>query len=188
MGYSEYLKGLLRPLRIYVLDEGYGAVELEREGAALDSCGNTLGQVEQEAFLHTAEGYGLEAYEELVPYRPASETLEERRAAIMALLRIDGGSFTVAALNDTLRGCGVAAVVQEGSEAMTVEVRFPGVRGLPENLEELKKRTEQILPCHLKIDYCYQFITWEQLERWFPSWEAMEAKALDWEHLEIYEE
>lgn len=187
MGYSEYLKELLRPLRLYVLDEGYGAAELEWEGAALDQCGDGLAEIEREAFLHLAESYGLESYEELLPYRPASETVEERRAAIMALLRIDGGSFTVAALNDTLRGCGVAAVVREGDEAMTVEVSFPGVRGLPENLAELQKRTEQILPCHLKVEYCYQFITWEQLERWFSTWESIEAKALDWEHLEMYE-
>lgn len=188
MGYSDYLKALLRPLRLYVLDEGYGAAELEQEGAALDRCCGSLEGLEMESSLCTAETYGLEAYEELLPYRPASETQEERRAAIMALLRIDDGSFTLAALNDTIRGCGVDAVVREGEEAMTVEVLFPGVRGLPENLEELQKRTEQILPFHLKVVYCYQFVTWQQLEAWFPSWEALEAKELTWEALEMYEE
>jgi len=188
MGYCDYLKELLRPLRLYVLDEGYGAAELKQEGAALDRCGDTFEGLETESSLCTAEAYGLEAYEALLPYRPASETAEERRAAIMALLRIDDGSFTLAALNDTIRGCGMDAVVQEGEEAMTVEVLFPGVRGLPENLAELQKRTEQILPCHLKVVYCYQFITWQQLEAWFPTWEALEDKAMTWEELEVYEE
>ena len=187
MGYCDYLKALLRPLRLYVLDEGYGAAELEQEGAFMDRCGNDMERLETEAFLSTAETYGLEAYEELLPYRPASETAEERRAAIMALLRIDDGSFTLEALNDTIRGCGIDAVVRESGEAMTVDVFFPGVRGLPENLAELQKRIEQILPCHLKVVYAYQFITWQQLEMWFPSWSALDAAAITWEELEVYE-
>ena len=35
MGYAEYLKDLLRPLRLYELDEGDGCAELEAEGGPI---------------------------------------------------------------------------------------------------------------------------------------------------------
>lgn len=186
MGYAEYLRELLRPLRLYSLDTGYGAVELEQEGKVLDQCYNAIDQIETEAFLNTALDYGLEAYEALFPYRPASENLEDRRQAILALLRIDGGCFTIDALNDTLRGCGIHATVRESDTAMTVEITFPDMQGIPENMGEIQKRIEQILPCHLEVVYCYKYITWRELEAWFPNWAAIEAEKLDWTALELY--
>lgn len=186
MRYTDYLKELLRPLRLYVLDTGYGAEELKQEGRGLDQCYDALSQLEIEAFLNTASEYGLLAYETLLPYRPTSETLEDRRNAIIALLRINDSSFTIDALNDTLKGCGIQAIVREGSAAMTVEIFFPGVQGIPDHIEEIKKRIEQILPCHLGVIYFYKYITWMELEIWFSSWSVLEAENLSWNALELY--
>ena len=68
---------------------------------------------------------------------------------------------------------------------MTVEVLFPGIQGIPDNIEEIKKRIEQILPCHLEILYHYKYITWAELENWFSSWAELEAENLNWNALEL---
>ena len=102
-------------------------------------------------------------------------------------MRIDGRSFTIDALRDTLRGCGIPAAVSETGKPATVEVSFPGTRGIPDGMDELKRRIEMILPCHLEIEYFYVYILWQELEALLESWQALEALGLTWVELEKYE-
>ena len=184
MGYYEHLKDILHPLRIYDLNEGYGAVELALEGGELDKIFDDFEEIEHEGMVSTAGGFGLDTYEQLLPYRPIAESAEERRAAIAALLRIDGGSFTISELSDTISGCGVRATVRETNVPQQIEVRFTDILGIPDDFESLSKRIEQILPCHLDIKYLFAFMTWTMAETQFPTWQAMDAAQINWYDLE----
>ncbi len=187
MGYGTYLKDLLQPLGIYDWSAGASVWELETWGAALDKVYETLTETEREAIPATAESWGLERYEEILPYHPVSATVEKRRQAVMALLRIDGASFTQRALQDTASGCGIPATVTEGAEPQTVEVSFPGVRGAPDRFPELQARLEQILPCHLNVIYKLVYLTWQELEDYGLTWGMIEEKQLTWDGLERYD-
>lgn len=182
MGYFEHMKTLLAPLRLYDLESGIGAAELQILGNALDCLSDRLEELEREAVLTTAESYGLENYENLLPYKPAWSNTAQRQAALAALMRIDGRSFSRQALTDTLQGCGIRAFVRETDTPMTVEVGFPGTAGIPENLSALQERIVRILPCHLDILYVFVFLTWADLEARFPCWEQLEG--LSWSALE----
>lgn len=186
MGYTDYLKNSLRPLRLYALDAGYGAAELAAEGEALDALSAALDDAEREASPLTATGEGLTALEALLPYRPAASTLADRRQALGALLRVDDCSFTPEALNATLSGCGIAAAAEETGTPRQVRVRFPGVRGTPPSFAALQLRIEALLPCHLGVEYALVFPAWSELERWFPTWSAFETAKLSWAGLEAY--
>ena len=178
------MKDILHPLRIYNLDEGYGAQELALEGGELDKIFEELETIEHEGIVSTAGGFGLDAYEHLLPYRPLAEGAEERRAAIAALLRIDGRSFTISELSDTISGCGVRATVRETDTPQQIEVRFTDILGIPDDFESLSKRIEQILPCHLDIKYLFAFTTWTMTETQFPTWQAMDTAEISWYDLE----
>ena len=186
MGYAEYLKDLLRPLRLYELDEGDGCAELEAEGGQLDGICRQLDGALREGILAGAQDAGLSAYEEILPFVPSYITAQDRRRAIEALLRIDMRSFTAAALNGTIAGCGIRARVEEADAPRTVKVSFPYNRGIPENIGELKRRIEQILPCHLGVEYIFEYLLWGELEKWLPSWSELEAKVGSWGELEVY--
>ena len=108
-------------------------------------------------------------------------------SALAALLRIGGDSFTLGAINDTITGCGVPAVVKERGKG-EVSVSFPGVAGEPANFEELKKIIEDILPTHLGIEYDFWYLTWEELEANFHSWQEIEDLELSWTRLETFVE
>ena len=184
MSYAEALKDLLRPLGVFRLEEGYGAGELAAAGSALDGCGTALDQVEREMLLTTAQGSGLEAVESLLVRRPVTDDPERRRAALAALLRIGGDSFTLAAINDNLAGCGLNAVASETGVPGCVEVRFPDVPGIPDGFEELRQIIEDILPCHLDIEYVFWYVTWARMEALFDTWGDIEAGEYSWEELE----
>ena len=171
MGYATYLKELLRPLRLYELDSGDGAVELECEGEQLDTIFTALETAQRESIVASAEDTGLSAYEEILPFVPAYVTDKDRRRAIEALLRIDSRSFTLKAINDTAAGCGIRALVEEEKNTpLTVRVSFPYNRGVPEDFEPLQKRIEEILPCHLGVVYEFVFASWQELEQWLETW------------------
>lgn len=185
MGYEDYLTNLLRPLGVYDLDGGtFVPAELAAQGRALDSCEAQLGLAAREMIVITAQDTGLEAVEALLPYRPVTDSLEGRRAALAALLRIGGDSFTLAAINDNLAGCGLNAVAAETGRPGYIQVSFPQVPGIPNRYDEMKKIIEEILPCHLGIEYVFWYVTWAVMEERFPTWSGLDENAYTWETLE----
>lgn len=184
MDYTQELQNLLRPLGIYDVDGGVGAAELSAAGTALTGVWSALSDAEMDANPLTAADGGLADWESLLPFVPAWNTAADRRRAIAALLRIDGASFTPAAINDTIAGCGIRAVVAETETPMTVSVSFPWNRGEPDDLDALKARIEQILPCHLDVEYVFIRVVWRELEALIASWAALAAAELTWRALE----
>ena len=184
MNHIEYLVGLLRPLKVYDLSAG------TRNRAELDAYANQLNdgcdQIEEtarEMSLTTAESFGLERVEELLPYRPASPTVAERRVALAALLRIGGDSFTLAAINDTLAGCGINAKAVETGTPGYVEVYFPAVAGIPEGFDQLRAIIEEILPCHLEITYVFWYNSWADLAQMVTTWGGAASTGKTWYEL-----
>ena len=187
MSHAQYLRDLLRPLGVYDLEAPFNGGELDAQGKALDGVMAWTDEVQRESSLVTAEDWGLENIARLFVRRPVATEPRKLAAALAALLRISGDSFTLDAINDTISGCGIPAVVEElGQER--VSVSFPGVAGEPEGFEDMKKIIEDILPTHLGIDYNFWYLTWAELEANFPSWQSIEDLDLSWTGLETYVE
>ena len=179
------LKALLAPLGLYDLSAGTrNEAELFALGAALDGVDAALTAAEREALVPTAVGEGLTLREALLPWRPAAETLAERRAAIRALLCIDGDSLTLAAVNRAIQGCGIRAQVRETGVG-TVEVWFPGQQGVPAQFARIRRILLDLLPCHLAVTFCFRYLSWEEFEGRSLSWAAVEAAGTTWEGLEL---
>ena len=185
MSYGAYLRELLRPLRIYGLEGTANGGELEAQGKALDGVEAAMEEVQREMLICTAEGRGLEAVEALLARKPVAASLERRRAALAALLRIGDDSFTPGAVNDTITGCGVAAECMETGVGR-VQVRFPGVVGIPAQIDRLKRIIQEIVPPQVEIAWFYRFLTWAELEEQFPSWADLERAGLNWSQLEMH--
>lgn len=179
--YEEYLRALLAPLGVYRLDrDSLSGAELYALGRELDLAAHRLDEVEREGVTATAEGEGLRRREALFLRRPAAVTPEERRAAIAALLQIDGDSLTPEAIDRTIRGCGIRArAIELGGNR--IRVVFPGVVGVPPEFEQIEKIVMDILPCHLGVEFYFRFLTWEECERAGYTWALVEEREYDWE-------
>ena len=181
MIHQDYLASLLRHLGVYDLREGtVNRGELEAYGVRLDHMAGELEDTAREMNLTTAEGFGLERVEELLPYRPVCATPGQRRAALAALLRIGGDSFTPAAINDTLRGCGLNARAEEGGQPGYVKVYFPEVAGIPEGFDGLRAIIEEILPSHVDVTYVFWYNTWAMAAERHPTWGHAQDAGLSW--------
>ena len=102
MSHAQYMRELLRPLGVYDLAAPFNGGELDAQGEALDRVMDWLEEVQRETSLTTAEGWGLEKISGLFVRRPVADEPRRLAAALAALLRIGGDSFTPAAINDTI--------------------------------------------------------------------------------------
>ena len=179
--FEDYLVSLLQPLGAYDLRPGaVNRGELAAYGAKLDGAAEKLDHTAREMNLATAEDFGLERVEALLPYRPVCETVRQRRAALAALLRINGDSFTTSAINDTLRGCGLNARAEEADRPGYVKVYFPDVAGIPEGFDRLRLIIEDILPSHVDITYVFWYNTWGMVAQRHPTWGDAASTGLSW--------
>ena len=183
--YEEYLRNLLEPLGVYDLRTGtVNLAELSALGQGLDRVSGHLEAVEREALTATAEDQGLTRRESLFLRRPAAYTPEERRAAIAALLQIDGDSLTPSAINHTIGGCGVKARALEMGKGK-LRVIFPEVAGVPPEFEQIRAIILEILPCHLEVEFYFRYLTWTECHRAAYTWADVEAAGHTWESFQL---
>ena len=187
MSGAEDLKRLLRPLGVYRLDNSFFASELESVGGALDELEQTLEKIQREMLPDSAREEGLERLAALFRRRPVAERPEQMAEALAALLRISDDSFTLSAINNTVTGCGVGAVVKEAG-INRVTVWFPSVRGIPAAFDRVREIVEDILPAHVEVEYRFWYQTWGELDSYGLTWRAVEQQAMTWRQLEILEE
>ena len=184
MSAAASMKDLLRPLGVYRLENSYLEAELESVGAAMDEAQEYLEVIQREMSLATAQDSGLEAIASLLPRRPVAETPQQLAAALAALLRIGGDSFTTDAVSDTAAGCGLGVSLTEPDEPETVEVQFRNVRGIPEGFDEIARIVQDILPAHVEIAYKFLFQTWARLNARRLAWSELHRRGVTWDELE----
>jgi len=183
--YEQYLRNLLAPLGIYDLRvSSINSAELYALGTGLDLVDGRIERAEREALTATAEDEGLSRREALFARRPAAVTPEERRAAIAALLQINGDSLTPGEINRTIRGCGIRAKALELGGGK-LRVVFPEVAGVPAEFEQIQKIILDILPCHLGVEFYFRYLTWAECEQAGFTWAAVEAAGHTWESFQL---
>lgn len=184
MSCAQSLRDLLEPLGVYRWEGSFQWGELQSAGAALDGVAGHLARTQREMNLATAQAEGLDGVQALLACRPGARDREDLRLALAALLRIGADSFTLAAMNDTLRGCGIPARVEETGDPLRLRVRFPDTGGRPAQFDALRRVIEDILPCHVEVGYEFTPLTWDGLEARFDQWDKLEAEEITWETLE----
>ena len=184
MSNGQDLKELLRPLGVYNLDNSFLGAELESLGKSLDELQVHLEYIQQEMCLTTASGVGLDRIAALFAQRPVTDDERQLARSLAALGRIGGNSFTPSAINNTLEGCGLNAVVAETAQPGIVAVRFPDVPGIPTEFERMRQIIENILPAHVLVQYLFWYVTWAELEAQELTWQEMQEQNMTWQKFE----
>lgn len=182
MGYLDELCRLLRPLGVYDLEPGsFSEAELRSVSAALDEVDDLLTAGALEASPLTASEAGLAAWERLLGVAAAGD-LDARRALCAALLQVGDLSFTPAAIRALLERMGVSVTLTEAG-AQTVRISFPGLRGIPAQIDAIQTAVDRVMPCHLDLVYDYRWLIWDEFETL--TWSG--AEAFTWDTLAVWD-
>lgn len=155
------------------------ATELIRLDTKLD---NVLNQF----FVNSAD-YTLERYEQEYGIKTdKSYDIVFRRTIIISKKR-GSGTVTPALIKNVAESFdnGIVDVI-ENNAAYEFTIKFIGTRGIPPNLDDLKRAIEDIKPAHLHCLYEFTYITWNDVEgynRTFDEWDALD---LTWDEFEAY--
>lgn len=124
MGAYDTLKRALAASGLYALGGGTAVdFELQAYAAGLDPAYDEVKALQDESFLPTASGSGLESVERLLGLSPAG-TEKERRGAACALLAVTPNSFAKTALEAEFAAFGLNVRLEENPAAQKIIVHF----------------------------------------------------------------
>lgn len=110
-----------------------------------------------------------------------SKELEFRKTNVLARIR-GKGPTTIELIKNVSESYSNAEVdVIEDNENYSFTVKFVGMKGIPTNLDDLKKAIDEIKPAHLNVEYSFTYNTWEMIKHL--TWN--EANTSTWENLRV---
>lgn len=146
-----------------------------------DSLESTLNQF----FIDSADTT-IDRWEKEVGLPKSSLPLEQRRDTVKSKLR-GYGTVTVAHIKSICDAYTNGDVtVTENNNDYSFEIQFNSVRGIPLNIEDLKKIIEQIKPAHLGVIYKYKYLKWDELDAENVPWYYLDELAMTWDEFEVW--
>ncbi|MGM0846882.1 MAG: YmfQ family protein [Bacillota bacterium] len=116
--------------------------------------------------------------------------IEIRRAQVMSKIRGQGTS-TIAMIKSVAESYKNGEVeVSENNPQYEVIITFVGKKGIPTNLDSIKKAIMDIIPAHLALMFRFTWLTWDELEAKMATWDMIETHngtGLTWDELEIWQ-
>jgi hypothetical protein len=112
--------------------------------------------------------------------------LEQRRAKVKSKMR-GYGTVTVSNIKNVCDAYtnGNVTITEKPTE-YEFEIKFNSVRGIPPNIEDLKKVIYQIKPAHLGVTYVYAYLTMGEFSSYNYTMEEITTLNLTMAELAIY--
>lgn len=124
MGAYENMKMFLKQTGLYWLDgETLADCELKAYACAIDALADELDGLQNESFVNTSSGYGLENREKAFGLTGTGETAD-RRGTLLKLGAVTQNSRTKEDLGQLLKAMGMETEITEDGANGTVTVKF----------------------------------------------------------------
>lgn len=150
MGAYDTMKQTLAASGLYALGGGTAVdFELQAYATGLDPAYDEVKTLQNESFLPTASGSGLENAEQLLGLS-SSGIGTERRAAACTLLGVTSNSFTKTALEAEFVAFGLNVRIEENSAAQKIVIHF--LKEPPCGRDQAQTFLEKICPAHLTAE------------------------------------
>lgn len=161
-------------------------VLMQASGKQFDKLQVDIADQLAQRFVGTAS-WDLDAWEaEFDVITAPGQPFDQRRAAIRSKIR-GFGKFSGELLQR------VAFAYDNGTidasfnpSTSTFTVKFIDTRGIPPNLDDLKRAIEDIIPAHLLVTYAFTYLRWSELDTANLTWSELGAISMDWASLETW--
>lgn len=177
---------LMQPLRLYSLrEDSLVYLELLSYAKGFELLYERLGELYQEAFLQTAEEFGLSKREELMNF-PANGKLplETRRELLRYTISMAPRDYNLEGMENGLRSIGLDAQIQEQGEEK-ISIVSNGFLGNFISYDRLKRDALRILPAHLEVEFEFGSFTWEKFETKDWDFDQFDNRDFTWDEFEV---
>lgn len=176
----------LRPLRVYSLDEdSIVYAELAAFAVGFDLLRAELDLLLKEAFVSTAEDFGITNLEREVGSVREDLSLDRRRQMLINRLSFGEGDFTPAGFEKMLRILGVAGEFEEypAAQRMTLKLES-GEYTLPQRLW-IAAQASALLPAHLECDVVFPGLDWLYIDSLDNTFAVIDKKGYIWRKIDF---
>lgn len=178
---------LMQPLRLYSLRENSMVYrELLSYAKGFELLYERLGELYGEAFLQTAEGFGLTEREKLMNFPANSKLpLDTRRELLRYTLSMAPKDYNLEGMENGLRSIGLDAKIQENREEEKLSITSEGFLGNFISYDRLKRDALRILPAHLEVEFEFGSFTWEKFEAKDWAFDRLDQRDFTWDEFEV---
>ena len=178
---------LMQPLRLYSLRENSLVYwELLSYAKGFGLLYGRLGELYREAFLQTAEGFGITEREKLMNFPANSKLpLETRRELLRYTLSMAPRDYNLEGIENGLHSIGLDAKIQENREEEKLSITSEGFLGNFISYDRLKRDALRILPAHLEVDFEFGSFTWEKFEAKDWDFDRLDKRDFTWDEFEV---
>lgn len=182
----ESMKKKLMPTGIYTLNEnGAASKELEAFATGIDSKDGELDVIIREAFVKTAEDYGLSMWEELFGSVQSGEPPAVRREMIKGRLKLSSLSFTPSGAENIVRSLGIDEfTIKETPSLFMVTVDLSAKKYSKARRKWIKEQLDELLPAHLEIVVIFGTASWNDIDSLNLTANAMDGKHYNWNDID----
>jgi len=140
---------------------------------------NEASLTENQFFVLLADK-SLSGHEKDVGLSASNADTQSRRSNILSKLR-GSGTTNISALKNIVASYegGEIEVIEYVSE-YAFAIKFVSKKGVPVNLDDIKKVVEDIKPAHLEVRYIFTYRLWQDVLGTIENWEAAQANSWEW--------
>lgn len=158
---------------------------LDIQGQELDEKALTIEDLKKQLSIDTAI-WALSIYEqELGIITDLYRSYEDRRSTIKSKWRGTGkvDRDLIKLVSDAYTN-GDVKVTFDGK----INIEFISIYGTPPNIADLQNALEDIKPAHLGIAYIFNYLIWNEFDRYNKTWDQWDGLNLIWDEFEIHKE
>lgn len=179
----------LRPLGLYRLD-GATLVDAEllayAEGLALLE--EDLMALQREAFVSTAQDYGLSLRERLSGPIKSALPLKDRREMLLYRGGVTAADCTRPGVERAMAASGIRCSIGENREDGRLYINCIAFLNPFVNQQSVIQAAQEFLPAHLNVFFDFRALSWEHIQRRGRSFDDMDAAGLRWDEIDQYKE
>lgn len=177
----------LAPTGLYTLDENGGVSnELKTYACGIDGSDDILDVIIREAFVPTAEDYGLSMWEELFGSIKNELSAQQRRKLITGRLTLSYNDFTPSGVKDIIDSLGITdyTLVEKPSLFM-VTIDLSSQSYTKAQRKWVKEQLDELLPAHLEFVVIFGNVTWNKIDQMNLTAGQMDAKGYSWDDIDV---
>ena len=161
--------------------------ELQAYAAAMQALADEIWKLEQEGFVQTAGGDGLELWERACGNVRDTLSTADRREMLCSRLRVTPNDYTAGKLQDALLAAGILAHVAE-IENHTVYINVLGTAEIQSEMspEEIQALAAEFLPAHLEWSFDFGVLSWDYIDGGDHPFDQMDQADFSWDQIDAY--
>lgn len=175
----------LRPLAVYNLNsDSLVYAELAAFAVGLDVLREELEELLREAFVKTAESYGIDNLEREAEKLCTDLPLEQRREMLIKRLSFGMGDFTMSGFDKMLSFLGISGEIAESPFTLSMALKLNEGEYNETFRNWIVAQAKLLFPAHLECDVVFPGVDWKYLDNLNNTFLYMDTKGYSWNKID----